>query len=131
MISLQKHKCINKDLLQKHIGYTTFLSDTNRAHLHTYTRKHPVRAEHLHGNPHHTGGRCHTSRFTMETLPLDEGMCVLMSLSSCVFLSILYYSELFTYSESGSPFHVYVDCVFCLHRMCGYESERLSFPLQL
>lgn len=44
------------------------------------------------------GRRCHTSRFTMETLPLDEEMCVLMSLCSCVCLCILYYIQ-----QTGGP----------------------------
>lgn len=74
-----------------------FVSDIN-THMHKHT--HTVRAEHLHGNPHHTGGRrCHTSRFTMETLPLDEEMCVLMCLCSCVFLCIQRYGGVYACSR--------------------------------
>ena len=109
-MSLHKQKGLVthiQTLTYKHIRYATYSKvhqctqtqikciDT---HTHTYTQTDPVRAEHLHGNPHHTGGRrCHTSRFTMETLPLDEEVCVLMC--SCVCLCVLYYCELWTVNK--------------------------------
>lgn len=135
---------------KKHITYLTFffLSDINHSHRHkctcTYrinqkrnkskhTQTHTVRAEHLHGNPHHTGGRrCHTSRFTMETLPLDEEVCALMSLCSCVCLCTVFYCELYTYRICVGLFHwctAFTGFLWtiCIDSRCGYKGIRKSW----
>lgn len=98
LLSLSNQKKIET----KQTTSRVFSNDVTNIHVCTCT--HPVRAEHLHGNPHHTGGRrCHTSRFTMETLPFDEQMCVsvlvlCMNVNACYSPSVPVYDQFFTFA---------------------------------
>lgn len=63
-------------------------------HKHTHCRSISIATPTTQG-----GRRCHTSGFTMETLPLNEDVCVLMCLCSRVFLCIQRYGGVYACSR--------------------------------